>query len=80
MARAAKARADELIRVFRELRDERHRRGFSLAEISRRSGIDRARLSKLENAAFPNVTFDTLTRYAEAIEKTVRIHLEDCRM
>jgi hypothetical protein len=40
--------------------------GLTLAEVSRRSGIDQPALSRLENGHNKNPTFDTLWRYAAA--------------
>jgi transcriptional regulator with XRE-family HTH domain len=45
----------------------RQTRGLSLSEISRRLGIDLASLSRLEGRKNPNPTFETLSRYAEAL-------------
>jgi transcriptional regulator with XRE-family HTH domain len=42
-----------------------------------RPGIDRGTLSKLENDENPNVTMNTLMRYAQAVGKTVLVQLED---
>ena len=42
-----------------------------------RSGIDRGTLSKLENEDDPNVTMNTLMRYAEAVGKTILVQLND---
>jgi transcriptional regulator with XRE-family HTH domain len=49
----------------------------SRADVAQRSGIDKARLSRLENAKFPNVTIDTVERYAEALGKQVVVGLAD---
>jgi DNA-binding Xre family transcriptional regulator len=75
-ARAAKPRI-LLKQVLRELRNERERQGLSLADIQARSGIDRATLSKLENEEDPNVTMNTLMRYAQAVGKAVLVELEE---
>jgi len=53
------------------LKRERLRAGLSLADVSRRSGIDPAALSRLENGLHSNPTLDTLYRYAAAIGKRV---------
>lgn len=68
-AKAARHReqARSLADVFRQLQTERQRQGLSLAQLAERSGIDKARLSRLENAAHPNVTIDTIERYAAAL-------------
>jgi transcriptional regulator with XRE-family HTH domain len=75
-AKAAKPRI-LLKHVLKELREERQRQGLSLADMNARSGIDRSTLSKLENDDDPNVTMNTLMRYAQAVGKTVLVELED---
>jgi DNA-binding XRE family transcriptional regulator len=75
-AKAAKPRV-LLKHVLKRLREERHRQGLSLADVNARSGIDRGTLSKLENEDDPNVTMNTLIRYAEAVGKSVFVQLED---
>ena len=75
-ARAAKPRI-LLKHVLKKLREERQRRGLSLADINARSGIDRGTLSKLENEEDPNVTMNTLMRYAEAVGKVILVQLEE---
>ncbi len=49
------------------LRKVRLRKGFGLGEVSERSGIDRATLSKLENGVLNNPTVQTLNRIADAL-------------
>ena len=66
-ARAKKAELESLREALRMLKREREARGLSLADVAERSGIDKSRLSKLENAAYPNPTLDTLARIASAI-------------
>jgi predicted transcriptional regulator len=63
--------------VLKKLREERQRQGLSLADVNARSGIDRGTLSKLENEDDPNVTMNTLIRYAEAVGKVVLVQLEE---
>jgi hypothetical protein len=75
-AKAAKPRI-LLKHVLGNLREERQRLGLSLADIKERSGIDRGTLSKLENDDDPNVTMNTLIRYAEALGKAVLVELAD---
>src|SRR5438132_12301873 len=41
--------------------------GLTLAEVSRRCGIDQPALSRLENGHNKNPTLDTLWRYAAAV-------------
>ena len=75
-ARAAKPRI-LLKHVLKELREERQRLGLSLADVQARLGIDRDTLSKLENEEDPNVTMNTLMRYAQAVGRTILVQLEE---
>ena len=75
-AQAAKPRI-LLKHVLANLRQERQRLGLSLADVNARSGIDRGTLSKLENDTDPNVTMNTLIRYAEALGKVILVQLDD---
>lgn len=75
-AQAAKPRI-RLKHVLKTLKEERQKQGLSLADVNARSGIDRGTLSKLENDDDPNVTMNTLMRYAEALGKVVLVQLED---
>ena len=63
--------------AMKTLKEERQRQGLSLADMKDRSGIDRSTLSRLENDDDPNVTMNTLMRYAQAVGKTVLVQLED---
>ena len=64
-----------LRQVLGELRAERERQGLSLADINKRTGIDRAALSRLENNTEANPTLETLERYAEAMGKQMIVLL-----
>lgn len=66
-----------LKQVLKALREERERKGISLAELNERTGLDRGSLSKLENDDDPNVTINTLLRYAEGIGKTILVEIGD---
>jgi len=66
-----------LRQVLAALQAERQRQGLSLADITERSGIDRAALSRLENHEEPNPTLSTLERYADAVGKHVVVILSD---
>lgn len=59
----------ELARALAALRAERQRQGLSLSDVSERSGIDRATLSKLETGKVPNPTVGTLRALARALNK-----------
>jgi ribosome-binding protein aMBF1 (putative translation factor) len=56
------------------LRAARQKAGLSLADVSARTGIDRAALSRLENGA-NSPTLTTLQRYADALGLQLRIGL-----
>jgi transcriptional regulator with XRE-family HTH domain len=59
------------------LRAERERQGLSLADVTARSGMDRAAVHKLEIGLNKNPTAETLDRYAGAMGKTIRCAMED---
>jgi len=58
--RSYKRQALHLRQVFAELKAERERQDLSLAEVAARSGMDKGRLSRLENDPHPNVTLQTV--------------------
>jgi len=58
-------------RLVRELRKIREAAGMTLAEVSAKTGMDQATLSRLETGRQPNPTIDTLWRYARAIGRRV---------
>jgi DNA-binding phage protein len=53
--------------LLHELKRSWQAGGLTLAAVSKRTGIDQATLSRLENGLQPNPTIDTLWRYASAI-------------
>ncbi len=53
--------------VVDRLKHERERKGLSLADMLRRTGMTREALSRLENNRSPNPTVRTLARYAAAV-------------
>src|SRR5262249_32744958 len=53
--------------LIRELKKVREAAGLTLAAVSKRTGMDQATLSRLENGRQPNPTVDTLWRYARAV-------------
>lgn len=61
----------ELRQLMHALRAERQRQGLSLADVAKRSGIDKAALSRLENGQQINPTWNTLWRYALVLNKGV---------
>lgn len=72
--RAVFAAHDAARDVVARLKAERERRGLSLADMLRRTGMTREALSRLENHQSPNPTIRTLARYAAAIG--LELHLE----
>jgi len=66
-ARAVFAAHDSARDVVTRLKAERERRGLSLADMLRRTGMSREALSRLENHHSPNPTVRTLARYAAAV-------------
>jgi DNA-binding XRE family transcriptional regulator len=56
---------------------ERKRLGLSLTDVSERSGLDRATISKLENGHIPNPTLRTLNLYAHALGKRLKVTLAE---
>jgi DNA-binding XRE family transcriptional regulator len=53
--------------LIHELKKVREAAGLTLAAVSKRTGMDQATLSRLENGRQPNPTVDTLWRYARAV-------------
>jgi len=66
-ARAVFAAHDSAREVVTRLKAERDRRGLSLTDMLRRTGMSREALSRLENHRSPNPTVRTLARYAAAV-------------
>ena len=63
--------------LIQELKKVRQAAGLTLATVSKRTGMDQATLSRLENGRQPNPTVDTLWRYARAVgRQLVLTHAE----
>jgi DNA-binding XRE family transcriptional regulator len=63
--------------VLHDLKQAREAAGLTLATVSKRTGMDQATLSRLENGRQPNPTVDTLWRYAHAVgRKLVLTHAD----
>ncbi|MFV1966255.1 MAG: helix-turn-helix domain-containing protein [Pirellulaceae bacterium] len=75
--RRIKSQHARLREAVAALKSTRESLGLSLADIRERTGIEKGNLSRLENAANPNPTVDTLTRYADAVGKEIVIALVD---
>jgi DNA-binding XRE family transcriptional regulator len=67
----------ELRELTVHLRQIRERQGLSLTDVSERSGMTRAAISKIENGWNLNPTLDTLFRYATALGAQVRLSVEE---
>jgi DNA-binding XRE family transcriptional regulator len=57
----------DLREMLTTLKKRRQRQGLSLTDLAKKSGMDRAAISRLENGVYANPTIDTLYRYAQAI-------------
>lgn len=77
--RSALASHDRLQLALRTLKAKRQERGLSLTDVQRLSGIDRARLSRLESDPHANPTIETLDRIAHALGVEVRVAIVDTR-
>jgi ribosome-binding protein aMBF1 (putative translation factor) len=67
----------ELLNALAALRLERERQGLSLTDLSERTGLDRATISKLETGKVANPTVATLRTYATALGKRLEWSLVD---
>lgn len=66
-----------LAHLLEELKTARETQGLSLADLRKRTGMDRSAISRLENGQRENPTLDTLVRYADAVGKRLVFRLED---
>jgi DNA-binding XRE family transcriptional regulator len=62
-----------------EIKRAREEAGLTLAEVSRRCGIDQPALSRLETGHNKNPTLDTLWRYAAAVGRRLVLTTEAIR-
>jgi DNA-binding XRE family transcriptional regulator len=69
----------ELRPFIEEMKQAREAAGLTLAEVSRRCGIDQPALSRLETAYNKNPTLDTLWRYAAAVGRRLVLTTEAIR-
>ena len=61
----------ELHQALAWLKQERERQKLTLADMSERTGIDQAALSRLETGRNSNPTYDTVCRVAAALGKVI---------
>jgi ribosome-binding protein aMBF1 (putative translation factor) len=66
----------EVRRVMAALRAERERQGLTLAQLAKRSGLDKGAISKLETGRQINPTVDTLSRIAAGLGVRVALTLQ----
>ena len=69
----------ELRPFIEETKRAREAAGLTLAEVSRRCGIDQPTLSRLETGHNKNPTLDTLWRYAAAVGRRLVLTTEPIR-
>ncbi len=62
--------------LLEEMKRAREAAGLTLAEVSRRCGIDEPALSRLENGHNKNPTLDTLWRYTAAVGRRLLLTTE----
>jgi transcriptional regulator with XRE-family HTH domain len=66
----------QLVRNLRKLREEAN---LSLADVSAKSGMDKAMLSRLENGHVSNPGIETLSRYVCALNKDIQWRVVDSK-
>lgn len=57
--------------LVRSLRQMREKARISLAELSKRSSMDKAMLSRLENGRVANPGIETISRYVNALDQDI---------
>jgi predicted transcriptional regulator len=67
----------ELRKTFAALKALREQQGLSITDMEKRTGMDRAMISRLENGQIDNPTLATVSRYAKALGKRVIVSLEN---
>ena len=68
---------ESLLDTLAALRAERERQGLSLSDLSERTRMDKATLSKLETGKVANPTYLTIRTYARALGKRVAWRIEE---
>ena len=66
-----------MLELAAALKGARQARKLSLADVSRRSGIDKAALSRIENGQNINPTISTLETIARSLGSRLRVILEN---
>jgi DNA-binding XRE family transcriptional regulator len=67
----------ELRALAVRLRELRQRMGLSLTDLSERTGLTRAAISRLENGWTLNPTLETLFRYVEPLGASLKLVLDE---
>lgn len=67
----------ELRKTFAALKALREQQGLSITDLAERTGMDRARISRLETGPIDSPTIATISRYAHALGKRVVVRLVD---
>ena len=67
----------DVMRIAALLKQARQEAHLSLRDVSRRSGLDRSAISRLENVIYENTTIQTLNRLAGAYGKRFLVELVD---
>lgn len=67
----------ELKKTFAALKATRRKKGLSITDMSKLTGMDRGAISRLENGQMANPTIGTVSRYAKALGKRVVVGLAD---
>jgi len=70
----------ELLKTFAALKALREQRGWSISDLANRTGIEQALIARLESGQIDNLTIGTMTRYANALGKHVRVKLVDAEI
>jgi DNA-binding Xre family transcriptional regulator len=65
-----------ILELAAELKKARRQKRLSLSDVARRSGIDKAALSRIENGQNTNPTIGTLETIARSIGSRLRFRLE----
>jgi DNA-binding Xre family transcriptional regulator len=63
--------------ILVDLRKMREQAKLSLAEVSAKSGMDKAMLSRLENGHVANPGIETISRYLDALDKSLEWRIVD---
>ncbi len=63
-----------LVGSLRKLREEGQ---LSLSDVARKSGMDKAMLSRLENGRVANPGIETISRYLDALDKVIEWRVAD---